>query len=110
MELNAFTILQIAVFIAAGYHAITHSTVAGSVGRKPSNFSDDIYVSYCGMNCTVENGKSSTCNKDCICVHRDNETNGICIEITHFGDLGDPNQHPKIDEATPRTPVFQTKH
>uniref|UniRef100_A0A090XBH5 Putative secreted protein n=1 Tax=Ixodes ricinus TaxID=34613 RepID=A0A090XBH5_IXORI len=110
MELNAFTILQIAVFIAAGYHAITHSTVAGSVGRKPSNFSDDIYVSYCGMNCTVGSGGSSGCGGDCVCVHRDNEPIGICIEITYLGDLGDPNEDPNIDDATPRAPVFQTKH
>uniref|UniRef100_A0A0K8RIX5 Putative basic tail protein n=1 Tax=Ixodes ricinus TaxID=34613 RepID=A0A0K8RIX5_IXORI len=109
MELNAFTILQIAVFIAVGYHANTHTTVTGSVERKPNNPNEDIEVSYCRMNCTVENGVSSECNGDCICVHRDNERNGICVEITYFGDFGDPSQDPSINEAAPREPVFKTK-
>uniref|UniRef100_A0A0K8R4L0 Putative basic tail protein n=1 Tax=Ixodes ricinus TaxID=34613 RepID=A0A0K8R4L0_IXORI len=109
MELNAFTILQIAVFIAVGYHANTHSTVAGSKEGKPGNFNEDIDVSYCGKNCTVQNGVSSRCSRDCICVHVGNEENGICIEITYFGHLGDPNEHPNIDDAAPRSPIERTK-
>uniref|UniRef100_A0A0K8R6T1 Putative basic tail protein n=1 Tax=Ixodes ricinus TaxID=34613 RepID=A0A0K8R6T1_IXORI len=101
MELNAFTILQIAVFIAVGYHANTHTTVAGS--------DEDIEVSYCGKNCTVENGKSSPCTEECVCVHRDNELNGICISITYLGDLPNPLEDPSINEATPREPVFERK-
>ncbi|XP_040079549.1 evasin P1096-like [Ixodes scapularis] len=109
MELNAFTILQIAVFIAVGYHANTHTAAAGSEEKKPSNHKEDIYVAYCGMNCTVKNGVSSACSTDCICVHRDDEPNGICITITYFGHLGDPNEDPNIDDATPLAPVFQTE-
>uniref|UniRef100_A0A0K8R4J4 Putative basic tail protein n=1 Tax=Ixodes ricinus TaxID=34613 RepID=A0A0K8R4J4_IXORI len=109
MELNAFTILQIAVFIAVGYHANTHTTVAGSVEGKHSDPKDDIDVSYCGMNCTVKNGKSSGCSPDCVCVHVGNERNGICITITYLGDLGNPLEDPNIDEATPLAPVFETK-
>uniref|UniRef100_A0A6B0UJA1 Putative basic tail protein n=1 Tax=Ixodes ricinus TaxID=34613 RepID=A0A6B0UJA1_IXORI len=109
MELNAFTILQIAVFIAVGYHANTHTTVAGTVAGKHSNPKEDIDVSYCGMNCTVSKRGSRGCNGDCICVHRDDERDGICIEITYFGDFGDPSQDPSIDEAAPREPVFKTK-
>uniref|UniRef100_A0A0K8R5N3 Putative basic tail protein n=1 Tax=Ixodes ricinus TaxID=34613 RepID=A0A0K8R5N3_IXORI len=100
MELNAFTILQIAVFIAVGYHANTHTTVAGS--------DEDIEVSYCGMNCTVESGKSSKCSPDCVCVHEGNERDGICISITYLGDLGNPLEDPSIDLATPLAPVFQS--
>uniref|UniRef100_A0A090X989 Putative secreted protein n=1 Tax=Ixodes ricinus TaxID=34613 RepID=A0A090X989_IXORI len=110
MELNAFTILQIVVFIAVGYHANTHTTVTGSVEGKPNNPNEDIEVSYCGMNCTVENGKSSECSSDCVCVHVGNERNGICITITYLGYLGNPLEDPNIDDATPRAPVFQTKH
>uniref|UniRef100_A0A147BWW9 Putative basic tail proteinbasic tail protein n=1 Tax=Ixodes ricinus TaxID=34613 RepID=A0A147BWW9_IXORI len=108
MELNAFTILQIAVFIAVGYHANTHTTVAGSGEGKPSN-PEDIDVSYCGMNCTVRSGGSSGCKGECICVHKDDEPNGICITITYLGDLGSPFDDPSIEEATPRETVFDTK-
>ncbi|XP_040077870.1 evasin P1095-like [Ixodes scapularis] len=107
MELNAFTFLQSAVFIAIGYHANLHSTVVGSeVETSDSDSSHDIDVSYCGMNCTVENGVSSGCNEDCVCVHHGNEPNGICITITNLGDLGNPLEDPSIDNATPLTQIF----
>ncbi|KAM7303707.1 evasin P1095-like [Ixodes scapularis] len=110
MELNAFTFLQIVVFIAIGYHANTHSTVVGSEEEtSDSEPRDDIDVSYCGMNCTVRSGVSSGCNGDCKCVHRDDEPNGICITISYLGDLGNPLEDPDIDDAAPRTQIFETK-
>uniref|UniRef100_A0A0K8R4C7 Putative basic tail protein n=1 Tax=Ixodes ricinus TaxID=34613 RepID=A0A0K8R4C7_IXORI len=110
MELNAFTILQIAVFIAVGYHANTHSTVAGSKLRKAtSDPNSDLYVSYCGTNCTVLKEVSSQCSEDCTCVHVGNEPNGICIEMIYFGHLGDPGEDPSIDDAAPRAAILHTK-
>nr|A0A0K8RCE3.1 RecName: Full=Evasin P1095; Flags: Precursor [Ixodes ricinus] len=110
MELNAFTILQIAVFIAVGYHANTHSPVAGSeVQKLTSDPNDDIDVSYCGMNCTVVNGKSDECSENCKCLHEGDDPKGICVAITYFGDWGDPNDDPKINEATPQTQIFEKK-
>uniref|UniRef100_A0A0K8RCI8 Putative basic tail protein n=1 Tax=Ixodes ricinus TaxID=34613 RepID=A0A0K8RCI8_IXORI len=107
MELNAFTILQIAVFIAVGYHANTHSTVAGSkVETSASSPNEDLFVSYCGTNCTVQDGVSSPCSPDCTCVHEGNNRNGICISIIYLGGLGNPEDDPSIDEATPRTLIF----
>uniref|UniRef100_A0A0K8RC49 Putative basic tail protein n=1 Tax=Ixodes ricinus TaxID=34613 RepID=A0A0K8RC49_IXORI len=108
MELNAFTILQIAVFIAVGYHANTYSPVAGSeVPKRPSDNYDDIDVSYCRMNCTVVRGKSNGCSGDCKCLHEGNDRNGICVAITYFGGWGDPNEDPNINDATPQSPIFE---
>uniref|UniRef100_A0A0K8RE45 Putative basic tail protein n=1 Tax=Ixodes ricinus TaxID=34613 RepID=A0A0K8RE45_IXORI len=110
MELNAFTILQIAAFIAFGYHANTHSTVAGSkVETSNSSPNEDLFVSYCGTNCTVVNGKSDECSENCKCLHEGDDPNGICVAITYFGDWGDPNDDPNINEAAPQTPIFEQK-